>query len=359
MEYYVGATLLSITMAWTIKKIFGFEKHKVLKMFIALLPLTIVSAIRYNVGWDYQNYVDAYSGYIDYGKLYFDEIGFKGIVRFLASMTDDPAALFATFSCLTSLFFALCFKHYGSEKHVVQYILLFFMTRFFFCSLNIIRQALAMVIIFYAFHFILNDNSKKSILKFAVFILLAASLHKLALIFIPLGLILKLDLRKILTNTKVLLLIGVGLIALVIFLVSSGYFAYFDSMFGNDGTIAISELLICLTILVFGWINYRRITENVQNKLFYNFELVGLIVCFLSPFIPTADRIIWYFVTLPSIYLIPEVIDSYGKKMAFIPMAVLYVFLGVVVYNQAIATDSYDIIPYQNIVEVREMRASA
>lgn len=357
MEYYVGATVISILIAWIVKRFLGFEKHKALKMFIVLLPLTIVSALRYNVGWDYEHYVEAYSGYVSYGDIYFDEIGFRGMIKFLANITEDPTILFATFSVLISLFFALCFKHYGKEKHVLQYILLFFMTRYFFCSLNIIRQALAMSMVIYAFHFILKERNKKNYLKFIIFVLLAASLHKFALVFIPLSFILWMDFKAMLTNIKAIFLIVTALVALTIYVVSSGYLAYFGTMFGNDGTMALSEFLICLIILVFGWIRYKELSKDTQNVLFYNFEIISLFVCLASPFIPTADRIIWYFATLPSVFLIPEIINSYGKKMFLVPAFMIYLFLGVVVFNQTIATDSYDIIPYRNVIEVNEMRS--
>lgn len=357
MEYYIGATALSVVITWVIKKFLGFEKHKALKMFIALLPLTIVSALRYDVGWDYNNYATAYSDYITYGNLHFDEIGFKSIVQFLAVFTNDPTILFALFSIAISVFFSLCFKYFGDNKHAVQYVLLFFMTRYFFCSMNIMRQALAMVMILYAFHFIIEEKTKKNYLKYLVVVLLAASIHKLALIFIPLAFILPLDFKKILSNAKVLIGIIIAAIVLIAFVFRSGYLAYFDSMFGNNGTIAISELLICLAILIFGGINYKKLIQAKQNILFYNLQIAALIVCFMSPFIPTPDRIIWYFATASSIFLIPAIIDCYGKKMLLIPMFVLYAFLGVVVYNQVIATDSYSIVPYRSIIEVNEAKS--
>ena len=352
MEYYVGATIVSMLIAWGIKKVFGFEKHKMLKMLISLLPLTVISAFRYNVGWDYGSYSEAYSNYIVFGDLYFDEVGFKAIVRLLASFTDDPTVLFAFFSLMTSVFFSLCFKYYGSNKHAVQYILLFFMTRFFFCSLNIMRQALAMVMSVYAFHFIIRERTKWNYAKFVVIILLAASIHKLALIFIPLSFILTVDFKKLLSNVGLLLGIVAVLAVLVVFLVNSGYLAYFYSMFGNDGSMAVSELCICVLILTLGGLNYAKLVESKQNILFYNLEIIGLIACLASPFIPTPDRIIWYFVAVPSIFLIPQIINKYNRKLLLIPAFMIYLFLGIVVYNQAIATDSYDIVPYESVLNV-------
>ena len=355
MEYYVGATFLSIVIAWVIKKFLGFKKHKALKMFVALLPLTIVSALRYDVGWDYMNYTNGYLDYITYGDLHFDEIGFKAILKFLAVFTSDSMILFATFSVLVATFFSLCFKHYGENQHVLQYILLFFMTRYFFCSMNIMRQALAMVMILYAFHFILNKRTIKNFLKFALVILLAASVHKLALIFIPLGLILPLDFKKIFSNKKVLVGMIIILVILIIFIIRSGYLAYFDTMFGNDSSIAISELLICLLLLILGGINYHKLIKEKQNIVFYNLQILAFVACLASPFIPTPDRIIWYFATVSSIFLIPQIIDCYGKTMSLIPIFMIYLFLGVVVFNQVIASDSYNIIPYQSVIEVNEL----
>ena len=51
MEIYIGATLLSMFIYFIWNKI--SRKNTFLKIFISLLPMLIISAIRYDVGWDY------------------------------------------------------------------------------------------------------------------------------------------------------------------------------------------------------------------------------------------------------------------------------------------------------------------
>lgn len=352
MEYYVGATFLSVVIAFLIKKKFGFEKHKFLKMFISILPLTVISGLRYNVGWDYPNYATAFSNYGIFGKLYFDEIGFKTIVEVLSSITNDYVYLFILFSIAISFFFSKCFEKYGKEKNALTYILLFVLTRYFFCSLNIVRQALAMIMVVYSFCYIKDERNIKNYLKTFAIILLAASLHKFAIIFIPLSLLLPHDFKEILKNKYLYIGLMVVSVTVFVFAVSSGYLSYFDTMFGNDGTVAISELLISLIVILFGLAKYKTLSQEKENVIFLNMEVIALFVCLASPFIPTADRIVWYFNSASSIFLIPAILNQYNRKAIKLGIATIIVTsLGVVLYNQIIRTDSYDVMPYNHVFE--------
>ena len=80
MEIYLGATLLSGFIYFVMEKL--SKKRSVVKIMIAFLPMLIVSAIRYDVGWDYLDiYTNGFfligQGYMPY---YFSEIPFDWLV---------------------------------------------------------------------------------------------------------------------------------------------------------------------------------------------------------------------------------------------------------------------------------------
>ncbi|MBR1801895.1 EpsG family protein [Candidatus Saccharibacteria bacterium] len=349
METYALLVAVSLLIAFVVKKNKWFDKHKTLSMFIALLPLTVASALRFNVGWDYESYSRKYQEYNLYGEgaLNFSEPGMNILIRGLSIFTQDWTILFVVFSVATAFFFSRCYAAYGKKEHLMQYILLFFVGRFYFCSLNIIRQALAMMIILYSLNFISKKKRRKEdYIKSIMYILLASTIHQFALIFLPLIFILPLNLRKKKDYIKFAALFTLVILAIGAIVNTTGYLKYFDLMFGNDGEIVVSELFISIAIILFYLISKRNVEDS---EVFFKMEIIVFIVALLSAFLPTTDRIIWYF-SIQNIFLIPRIIDAYKDiRLKLIVTSVLYVFMGVVVYNQAIRSDSYNVIPYDSV----------
>lgn len=347
MLYYVFGTLLSVIIAIIIKKGYGFEKRKTLKMFIAILPLTLISAFRYDVGWDYVGiYAKGYYLVGQYGLDWFTEEGFRFLIKILYSITDNYIILIVIMSVLTAIFFSKCYSVYGNENKCYIYIILYVLTRYYFCSLNIIRQALAMLIILYALHYLVE----KKYFKYIIFVLLATSFHRLSIIYLILGFILQRNLKKKKDLLLAAICVPLLLVSVYMFLSESKYMNYFDSMFGNDSTLIYSELLICISILIPSVLNYKKIKE--QNKMFViflNMELIVLILCLASFALPTADRIIWY-ISMQNIFLIPMILESFSKKENKVVFGIIiYASLSLVFFNQTILEDSYAILPYNNI----------
>ena len=349
METYTLLATVSLLIAFVVKRIKWFDRHKTLSMFVTLLPLTIASALRFDVGWDYESYSRKYQEYNLFGEgaLNFSEPGMNLLIRVLSFFTQDWTILFIVFSVATAYFFSLCYSVFGKKEHLAQYILLFFVGRFYFCSLNIIRQALAMMIVLYSLNFIAKKKrKKKDYVKSALYILLASTIHQFSLIFLPLIFILPLNLGKKKDYIKFVTLFALVILTIGIIVNDSGYLKYFDLMFGNDGEIVVSELFISIAIILFYLFSRRNIEDS---EVFFKMEIIVFMVSLLSALLPTTDRIIWYF-SIQNIFLIPRIIDAYkGIRLKLVVTAVLYIFMGVVVYNQTIRSDSYNIIPYNNV----------
>lgn len=347
MFYYIGFTLLSLLNAVIIKKVFGFEKKKTLKLFISILPLTLLSAFRYDVGWDYLNiYTIGYYLVGQYHMHWFTEGGFLLLIKVLYNLFHNPISLFIVMSFLTAYFFSKTFNVYGDEKNVLIYIILYVLTRYYFCSLNIIRQALSMMIILYALHFL----KEKKYFKYFIYIVFSMTFHYLTIMYIPLGLLLNKDFKKKRNIVMLICVIPILLVLLIIFLYNTKYMVYIKSNFANDGTLLYSELLIS-AILVFSAIMASKNVdkENSMHTIFFNMEMIVFILSLFTGIIPVADRIIWYF-TMQNIYFIPLILNSIKNKKNKLTIGfMIYASLTLVFLAQTVLGDSYAILPYHSI----------
>ena len=347
MAYYVIAMLISVLISQFIKKKYGFETKKTFKMFISLLPLTLISALRYQVGWDYKNYTEGFIIVGYWNNHHYGELGFELLIKLLYVLTKDPISLFIVMSTLTAYFFSLCYKEYGKEKYTSMYIFLYVLTRYYFCSLNIIRQALAMMIVLYALHYI----AEKKYFKYALLVFLAFEIHKLSILYLPLGFILNMNFKKKKSIFLLTMTLPIIVVILYLFLNGSSYMNYFNNMFGNDGTLVYSELIICVSILFSIFIGKNKYDDtNKMYKIFFNMELLVLLFSLLSFLLPTVDRIIWY-LSVQNIFLIPLILENISRNRDRLVSGVLiFVSLLIVFLNQTvIKSDSYAILPYNSI----------
>ena len=168
--------------------------------FLSFLPLTAVSALRYQVGADWPIY-DAYFHSINTGGKAFTEIGFVLLNKFVYLFSHDVVALTLVVSVLIGIFVfkAIFDQSVNAPISILMYVIL----SFYFISMNEIRQSLAIAIFLYAFKYICQRKP----LHYFLLIALATSIHLSALVFIPVYFLYG---RKI--NIKVMALIFVGLI---------------------------------------------------------------------------------------------------------------------------------------------------
>ena len=137
---------------------------KVVKL-LCMLPLMLLSAFRYGIGTDYFN--TYYYGYerVVAGDNYDNfEIGFKALILFLSKFFDNPQILFVVTSVLFAYFvYEAIFEN---SNDVFFSIFLLISMRFYFMSMNVVRQFVGMAIVLYATKYIF----KKKYIKFVVFV---------------------------------------------------------------------------------------------------------------------------------------------------------------------------------------------
>ena len=316
------------------------KKNK--KIFLVLsfsIPM-IISGIRYNVGTDYVNYINYYK-WNSYISLSFS------IISKIAHLFYSYQVIFIIYSFLFLFFIFKGLKNIKKEARTFAYFCFLFL--FFTTSFNIVRQMLAISIVFYSYKYMLNNDFK----KYLIFILMASFFHNSALICIPFYILLNNKNNKYKFITLLLTIIIVLNLQSIINLITRIELFSHYSMYLNSYSNGISNRVFFLDfiILLYFFINKKSlINYDINNdKLYYIFliYIVLLLSGFISPFI---KRISLYF-SISRLYLLPSIPYSYKKNkdkllnyFGIIIYCFLYFIVTIYVFKQG------DIIPYKSIL---------
>ena len=241
---------------------------------------------------------------ISYGADYsYLEPGFRGYM-YLCSFISNESIPYILFTfvfpviCLTSWFI------YKYSKNVFLSIYIYYGFMFYFFLFNGVRQCIAMALSLPSFYFI---NEKKWI-KAIVFIGLAISFHKSAIILLILFILryvrIKIDLRYFLIVTACsLAMVGIGR-SLVGMLTSfwGSYSGYLDAEeFGNWANPIIYLIIIGIICLL------NNGKSRGKELLLINSVAVGTLIYFMSTQVQILNRMAYFF-TIPIICVLPNVI---------------------------------------------------
>lgn len=182
---------------------------------LAFILVTIPSAIRYDVGTDYLNYVGIY-----HSIEYFQK-SIEPAFYLLNVVLNGVGAHFQwVFTISAFLFSTLAFKSYPKRDAWIVHLLFFSM--FLFYSFNIVRQAIAISFCLFA----ISKFIKKAYLSYIILCLIGFLFHSSALLIIFLGIIARLPTsRNFQTSTAPLLFAS---ILILTFLLSNVVIQYIN-----------------------------------------------------------------------------------------------------------------------------------
>lgn len=126
----------------------------------------LIYVFRYDVGWDYPNYFDAIINNDLSERL--EPLSF--VLYWIASSCNSPVLLFVLYGVPTYLLIFSTIKKYSVN---VEFSLLIYICLFFLDSLGLIRQALAVAIVFGGYTFLVEKKPG----KFVLTIILASCFH--------------------------------------------------------------------------------------------------------------------------------------------------------------------------------------
>lgn len=273
--------------------------------------LFITSAIRFDVGYDYMLYYDILNS--DYDQ-FINETERMEPLNILLFKISRIIGFNQFYFIITSaiIFFSLYKVVTKFSKNISLSILLFMsLPIFYFNSFSIIRQFVAVSIVFYASTFIFD----KKFLQYYMFVLIAFLFHKSALIGIILPLIFHYKgnfLRIIYVILFLLSIFGENIITYFASILLSDYYynAYILRKLGTGGDKMLYIFQIISFFLLF--IPYKKMEE--KSITYMNAFFVGIFIWgALSPFGHAGVRGALYF-TIFIILLIPELVESFNYR---------------------------------------------
>lgn len=349
--------LLSVAFMYKASKQTSAKK-KYLYCFLAFLPFLLVSGFRYGLGTDYiRRYVYDFNRTLGGYRVPNIEIGFHILMKATMLVTDEPYLMFFITSLLTNgfVFFVVSAK----SKDKMLSICIYFLLGFFFDSLNIMRQYLAMSVVVMGFYFLLKNQK----LWYVVSVLLAATFHSSALVMLALILF---DYR-VLCSPKwfipclvAVLAINTRMLDLMAFLLKSTRFAvYFDGKFyqGEVSFLFIGENLAFYLLMV--WLQSAGyVSKNKISNLYLNTQAMALLCMCLGACHMLFIRVAFYF-SIFQILSVPYYLShcrktyrlSIGNKQVYLDILKILVLCAMFVafYRTNIQTNVNEVVPYRTI----------
>lgn len=252
----------------------------------------LISALRYNVGWDYESYFEWASRGIDpYYELTMEPLS-KAMLE-LALHSGEPQFFFVLSSLVVVGLFAYSYIR-CSPQPTLSILGFFCLPLLFLVSLAIVRQSMAAAVVFFALT-VLEKRQKSAL----IFLLLAGLLHYSAWLIILIWPFLQWFNRPVATIWYVLALVCGPLLSPILVGVFEPYVPlYYSSYLQNDGVSGLKLILLYNLLAVFAlWLRHlgaqippRHLNFFILGVVLFGFfgainEVVGRLAYYLLPFI--------------------------------------------------------------------------
>lgn len=162
---------------------YGERKPLIWFAILVILSLSLVSGLRYMVGTDYVNYSILYHDIVDDPLKVFQEqqieIGYVALNLLFGAAFKTQFAFFMFLSLSINTLTVLSLREYS--KSFAFSCTLYILTYIFYNSFNLVRQSIAVAIMFFGFRYIARGD----FIRFILMALLASLFHMSALILIP------------------------------------------------------------------------------------------------------------------------------------------------------------------------------
>lgn len=347
MVIYIAGFVLTLILSYISIKNKSNKKIYILFAVLSAIPLFLISALRYGVGTDYfYRYVPDFVHLSKGNDVSNLELGFKLFEKFLMIFSKSYNILFITTSAL--IIFPIFYLIYKKSKYPVVSILLFIIGAFYFESLNLIRQYLAMTIILCSYPLLVD----KKVFKWLLCVLLALSVHMSSIVCLVMILAVQKKFYSPIVTSIVsvtTLLLGPLIKKLMYIVVSfTPYSNYLDTIYSKTN---IMESIIVLNIFVYVimYILYKKKMESndisKEDTFFMNVQTLAVVMCVLSIQFSIMYRLVGFFMIF-QIISIPKFLNLKNKfdKRIFL---MLLLVLSINFYHLYIKNNVNEVFPYR------------
>lgn len=347
MLFYVILAALTALLAKGVKVTeYSDNRQRVMnKLCIAAIftVLTLVAALRVDVGNDYGNYVVTAHEIFQRGYVV-TEPGFNLVVRVLYSLSgkEDHILMFAVFGAAIVAIFLKSMLDLSDSFFMS--ICLFMTLGVYFRSFNTVRYYLVLAATLYSLKYVVvirkwvcdrcvanggdyspvidivgRNELMQAICKFLVLILVAATFHKSVLIVIPLYGLCIIPWKK--WTVAVIAIMGAISLFLhnqIFELALKLYPSYRDTIYiETEHTILENWQVIARCVLVIVLAIYcgrEALKDREDNKLYLQMNILAVIIYVCGYYLPLITRVGYYLIT-SQLVLIPNIIMSVSDKI--------------------------------------------
>lgn len=331
----------------------GFTRRQGLNTLSLLAIFTILfllSALRMEVGNDYETYVDTIHE-IYVGGYVVTEPLFNAVVKVLCELSggENYLLVFGVFAFVNIWIFLKAL--YEQTEDFPLAFFLFMTLGIYFRTFNTVRYYFVLAITLYSFRYIF----RKEYGKFILLIVLAAFFHKSVLVVIPIYLIANMTWKK--WHMTVLTAGAVGMVVfqdLIMKIALELYPSYKDTIFlqtetGLSGN--LMSILRCVAVLALAVICYQDSwKENKENRFYFKLNFLAILLYLCGSFLPLVGRIGYYLMT-SHVLFIPAILGSIKnekKKKIFTALVIIAGVIYFLLFLRSANQPGVRVLPYKS-----------
>ncbi len=310
--FYAALTLITCVMAWHVKSAAGAEttdgdlrQRGINKLYLGgiFAVLFAVSALRYGIGNDYEQYtVTAHEAYV--GGYVVTEAGFNLLVKAVYTLFGRECyeAIFAIFAFVT--LFVFLHTLYRDSADFAQSFFLFMTLGIYFQTFNTVRYYFALSAALCCMRYVLE----KDYIRFVFFILIAALFLKSVLLVIPAYLLASIEWKRwMLVSGAVLSALCFAGRGVILKLALALYPSYKNTIYLEGGMSVTSVVRIAAVLALYLWTAHYivgRWKDYREIRFYGQLNFLALLAATFFSFLPVVTRIVYYF-SISQLFLLP------------------------------------------------------
>lgn len=324
--------------------------NRLVKLFFVIIPPVFLATFRYNIGYDYGSYIDAYNNALNmtYGSIFAgyeigDPIAYYLIVKFATVFNSERVYLMIL--SILALAPGVSYILREWDDMVIQPMIIFiYMFSIFIFSLSACKQGIALSFLVFSLKYVYDRKP----IKFALCVAVAFLFHSTAIVFLLVYFFLN-NVGDLSTLKKILIVIGCLFVIMNLqwvlgFVMGGRYESYaIDFVEGRNRTFWLYTLITFLFLLL----RTEFIAIDKRNELLIMMMVVGTICQYLGFSNAFAKRIGEYFL-MAQVFLIPQYIYIFtenSKRLTNI-LIVIYIVAIFLIANRT-AASGMGFVPYQ------------
>ena len=373
MYIYIITFLITILLIWLAENKAKSKTIKTIVLILAIMPMFFISAIRYDVGTDYdKRYMADYYTLAEGKNVGNLEIGFKVIDYICLFFTHEPYLLFVVTSLIIlAIIFEVIYK---KSSNKILSIIIFFLCGYFFGTLNLIRQYIAMALVLLGYQFLMDKNQKKAYIGFVICAILAFFMHSSSIVcFIMLFLTQKniCNIKIVLPLSILILILNQNIMTILTPIIKNTRFKVY--LTGTYAQSELSVLQIVENLLVYVWMSIIYYFQKKKNMEIKKEEITLLNIQGISFLLTVAGVIHSQFMRIAIYFGIFQILsipyffnmmnfDDISKKISdkfkktikanilknIIYIAIVVIFICMFTYTNILNNDN-EVIPYKTI----------